>query len=460
MTSASDTLLKAMRTFHESGKTIPVKFRKEQLLALRAMIISNQERIFEALRLDLRKSREESWGSEIGLVLMEIDHALKNLAKWARPQRVASNRANIFSASVIHKVPAGVVLIIAPWNYPFQLAIAPLVAAIAAGNCAVVKPSELAPATSALLYDLISVHFPSEYVRVAIGDGAIVVPEMISSFRFDHIFYTGSTATGQKINELAAPSMTPVTLELGGKSPAIIYSDADLRVAARRIVQGKFLNCGQTCIAPDYLLIEKNIYESFVAELISAIKSFYSADARRSDDYGRIINRRHFDRIVSLLEQSDILYGGDHDAAELYISPTVITDPPIEHPLMKHEIFGPILPLIRFSETTEAQNIMNKNPDPLALYLFTGNKKTQQEWIENVRFGGGCINNADWHFTNPNLPFGGVGNSGTGRYHGVFGFDTFSRMKSILNTPLWFDPRIKYPPYKGKLKLLKWLFRG
>lgn len=427
--------------------------------ALKAAILRQEEDIHDALKKDLGKSREESWGSECGLVIMEINHALQNLEEWMSPQKVRSNLANIFSSSRVYRESLGVVLIISPWNYPFQLALAPLVAAVAAGNCAVIKPSEFAPATAQVIENLVHSNFDADYLRVINGEGAVVIPEMMKSFRFDHVFYTGSTATGKKIYSLAAEQLIPVTLELGGKSPAIVYDDADLDVAIRRVVQGKFLNCGQTCIAPDYLLVRQPVYDLALSKLKQTISSFYGDRPSESGDYGKIINPHHFRRLEQLASGLSVAYGFERNAEDLFFGPTILTGVSLEHAVMKEEIFGPLLPVIPFDTTEEAMAIVYSNPDPLALYLFTRKKAVEDVWIQNVRFGGGCINNTDWQFTNPYLPFGGVGSSGIGSYHGVYGFQTFSRMKSVLKTPNWFDPRVKYPPYKGKLKLLKWLIR-
>jgi aldehyde dehydrogenase (NAD+) len=291
------------------------------------------------------------------------------------------------------------------------------------------------------------------------GDGARVVPEMMKSFRFDHVFYTGSTRVGKMIYELAASQLVTVTLELGGKSPCIIEKDADLAVAARRVALGKFANTGQTCIAPDYLLVHSSCKNEFEKLLKDAIIKFYSPDPSSSYEYGKIINEKQFDRLVGLLDEGNIIFGGYHNRATLYFSPTIIDEVSLDHRIMKEEIFGPILPIISFNTTPEAIVIVQRKPNPLALYLFTKAKKNERLWINSVRFGGGCINNTDWHFTNAHLPFGGVGESGIGSYHGKYSFETFTRQKSVMKTPNWFDPDIKYPPLKGKMKLFKWFFK-
>ena len=360
---------------------------------------------------------------------------------------------------MVYPDPLGVVLVVAPWNYPFQLSMVPLAAAIAAGNTVVLKPSELAPATAAVIVQLVAGLFPAELVDVVQGDGAVVVPELIRSFRFDHIFFTGSVAVGRSIYQLAAAQLVPVTLELGGKSPVIVTEDADLRIAARRIVVGKFINAGQTCIAPDYLLVQATVRERLVQYLREAIIQFYGEAPSTSQDYGRIINTKRFDTLVSYLPGSKLIHGGDHDRASLYIAPTLLEEPSPDAPVMQEEIFGPLLPVLTYNTREEALAIIREHPDPLAFYLFANSRREQQRWIEAVPFGGGCINNTDWHFTNPHLPFGGVGNSGVGAYHGKYSFDAFTHAKPLLRSYTFIDPAIKYPPFKGKMKWLKFFIK-
>ncbi|HSC40445.1 MAG TPA: aldehyde dehydrogenase family protein, partial [Chitinophagaceae bacterium] len=295
--------------------------------------------------------------------------------------------------------------------------------------------------------------------KVVQGDGAVVVPALLNTFRFDHIFYTGSVAVGKSICQLAAKDLVPVTMELGGKSPAIVEADADITVAARRIVLGKFLNTGQTCIAPDYVLVHASVKDRLVQALEACIRKFYGENAAASYDYGKIINARRFDKLTSYLTQGRVLYGGQYDKAGLYIAPTLMDEVRPDSPLMTEEIFGPVLPILSFETAEEARGLVAKNPNPLAFYLFTASSAKEREWVAAVPFGGGCINNTAWYFTNHHLPFGGVGNSGMGAYHGRYSFDTFTRRKPVMKTPAWFDPAIKYPPFKGKLKLFKWLIR-
>lgn len=452
------SFLGEIHDFFMQGETHSYEFRKEQLKKLKQTILRYEEDIYAALYSDLKKSKEESYASEVGLLLSEINVALKNLRRWMQPQAAGTDLVNLPSKSKIYRDPLGVVLIISPWNYPLQLLLIPLVSAIAGGNCIVLKPSELAPATANIIEKIIKETFHENYIKVVQGDGAKVIPQMMESFRFDHVFYTGSIPVGKMIYQQAAKNLIPVTLELGGKSPAIVEPDAKLDVAARRIVLGKFLNAGQTCIAPDYLLVHESIRDKFIDKLKNTIEQFYTTDPSGSYDYGKIINERRFDKLVSYLQEGRIITGGLHDRSKLYIAPTLVDDVPENSLLWEEEIFGPIFPVRTYKTTGEAIDYVKKS-NPLALYLFTSGKKKEQQWINNVPFGGGCINNAAWHFTNHHLPFGGVGNSGIGSYHGKFGFDTFTRMKPVMKTPAWFDPLVKYPPFKGKLKLFKWVIR-
>ncbi len=448
-----------MRQYFETGITKSYTFRKEQLTKLKSAIVHYQGDIKDALYKDLKKSPEESWVTETGFLLSEISYTLGELKNWMEPEKVGTNLLNLPSKSYIVKEPLGTVLIIAPWNYPLNLLFTPLVGAIAAGNCAVLKASEFAPATAAVMKKIIEEVFDRQYVLFIEGDGATVIPEMMNNFVFDHIFYTGSTSVGKIIYQAAAKDLVPVTLELGGKSPCVVEEDAHITVSAKRIAVIKFLNTGQTCIAPDYVLVHASQKDPLVAALKKAIQNFMGADAKESYDYGRIINNRQFDRLAGYLQQGKIVEGGKTDRTQLYIEPTLMEDVALDSALMKEEIFGPILPIITFTSMEQAKNIIAGNPNPLAFYLFTSSSKKEKEWISAVPFGGGCINNAAWHLTNHDLPFGGRGFSGMGSYHGKFSFDTFSHKKSILKTPTWFDPAVKYPSYKGKLKMFKWLLK-
>ena len=447
-----------LKNYYNSHATKPYEFRKKQLQLLKQLLLANEKEIERALYADLKKNVEETYATETGLVLAEINVTLKNLRTWMRPQSAGTNLVNFPSSSKIYRDPLGVVLIISPWNYPLQLLLIPLVGAIAGGNCVVLKPSEFSPATTALIEKMITENFSEEYIKVVTGDGAEVVPAMMKSFRFDHVFYTGNIPVGKMIYQMAADKLVPVTLELGGKSPAIVCADADIAVAVKRIGFGKFINAGQTCIAPDYVLVHNEVKEKFVNKLKETVLKFYSDDAANNYNYGKIINAKRFDTLIKYLADGKIVTGGDHNREKLFIAPTVLENVSPDSSVMHEEIFGPILPVIGYSTTKEAMDIVQQNATPLAFYLFTNNKNEEKEWMQ-TSFGGGCINNADWHFTNHHLPFGGVGNSGLGAYHGKYTFDTFTRLKPVMKTPNWFDPSFKYPPLKGRLKLFKWFIR-
>ncbi|MFN8306502.1 MAG: aldehyde dehydrogenase [Ferruginibacter sp.] len=448
-----------MRQFFESGKTRSYAFRREQLIKLKNAVRKFEEPLHEALYADLKKSPEECWVTETGFLQAELSNAIKNLKRWMQPELVPTNLLNIPSSSRVMKEPLGVVLIIGPWNYPLQLLFTPLVGAIAAGNCVVLKPSEFAPATARVMKQIIDENFDTGYIQVVEGDGAEVIPAMMNHFSFDHVFYTGSTAVGKIIYRMAAERLVPVTLELGGKSPCVVESDAHIKVAARRIVQTKFSNAGQMCVAPDYVLVHAGIKEKLVAALKEAIGRFYGEQPEESYNYGKIINEKQFDRLTAYLGQGTIIHGGRTDKSRLFIEPTILDNVPLDAPVMQDEIFGPVLPLIPFQTSEEALAVIAKHKNPLAFYVFTSNRRTEKKWLEEVAFGGGCVNNASWHLTNHHLPFGGRGFSGTGHYHGRYSFETFSHKKAVMKTPAWFDPAIKYPPFKGKLKLFKWVIR-
>ncbi len=447
--------LRQLREYFSSGVTRSYGFRREQLLRLKQAIISHETELHKALYDDLKKSPEESWVTETGFLVAEISHTLRHLRSWMKPGRVKTNLLNFPSKSFVYKEPLGVVVIIGPWNYPLQLLFTPLVGAIAAGNCVVLKPSEFAPATSAVMKKIIEVTFPKQYILYVEGDGAQVIPQMVEKFRFDHIFYTGSTQVGKIIYEMAAKQLIPVTLELGGKSPCIVEGDANITVAAKRIALAKFSNAGQMCVAPDFVLVHSSAREKFVDGLKESIQKFFSDKPEESYNYGKIINDRQFNRLTGYLHQGRIIHGGKYNTATRFIEPTLLDDVSPDAAIMTEEIFGPVLPVITFETFEEAKQIAERNANPLAFYVFTSNKEKEQRWLNEVSFGGGCVNNASWHLTNFNLPFGGRGNSGIGSYHGKYSFDVFSHQKGVMKTPTWFDPAIKYPPFKGKLKLFK-----
>ena len=448
-----------MRRYFESGATQSYAFRKQKLEDLRTAVLRHEDDLMQALYTDLKKNKEEAWVTEIGFVLAEIRHTLKHLQGWMKPQKVSTNLLNLPSRSFVYKEPLGVALIIGPWNYPLQLLFTPLIGAIAAGNCAALKPSEYATATAAAMTKIVEESFSPEQVLYVEGEGAEVVPQLMNNFRFDHVFYTGSTVVGKSIYEMAAKQLVPVTLELGGKSPCVVESDANLKVAARRIAVTKFSNAGQMCVAPDYVLVHRSVKEAFVQQLISSIQSFFTEEPSSAYSYGKIINGKAFNRLVKYIEQGRVIYGGKTNVATSYIEPTLLDNVSLDAAVMGEEIFGPVLPVLSFETFDEAKAIINRAANPLAFYVFTNDKGKEEKWLREIPFGGGCVNNASWHLTNFNLPFGGRGNSGIGSYHGKYSFDVFSHQKAVMKTPTWFDPDVKYPPFEGKLRLFKKIIR-
>ncbi|WP_346236043.1 aldehyde dehydrogenase [Niabella insulamsoli] len=451
--------LAAMRQYFQEGATRNINFRKEQLKKLKNAILQQEDALNEALHKDLKKSKEEIWITETGTVLSEINFFLKQLDRLAAPQKVATNLINLPGKSYIVNEPRGVVLVIAPWNYPFQLSFVPLVGAIAAGNCVVLKPSEASSATEHIIQEIIARTFDPNYVRCVCGDGAEVISKLTRDFRFDHIFYTGSTAVGKIIYQTAAAQLIPVTLELGGKSPCVVTARANLRLAAKRIALAKFSNAGQMCITPDYLLVHASVKDAFLTQLKEVIVDFFGADPKSSYDYGRIINDKQFERLEGYLQTSQVVFGGATDRDTLYIAPTILEAPDINAPIMKEEIFGPLLPVFTYQSDEEALRLINHNPNPLAFYIFSDDKKEAETWLGSVPSGGACTNAVAVHYLNRNLPFGGIGNSGIGRYHGKFSMETFSHQRAILKAATWPDLKMAYPSFKGKLSILKKLIR-
>lgn len=456
---ADITKLEKMRQFFNEGATRSYNFRREQLKKLKTSILQHEQDIYDALYADLKKSKEETWVTETGLVIAELNAALKNLHSWMRPERVSTNLVNLPSSSRVMKEPLGVVLIIGPWNYPFYLLINPLIGAIAAGNCAVLKPSEFAPATEAVMKKIIEEVFSPEYILYVQGQGATVIPGMMNNFSFDHVFYTGSTTVGKIIYKMAAEKLVPVTLELGGKSPCVVEADANIKIAAKRIALTKFSNAGQMCVAPDYLLVHSSIKEKMLEALKEMVPKFYGEKAEENENYGKIINEKQFNRISSYLSEGTKVYGGRTDREKLFIEPTILEGVSLTSPLMKDEIFGPVLPVFPFDTMKQAKEMIDLNPNPLSFYIYTSSRQKEKEWLEAIPAGGGCVNNSSWHLTNHHLPFGGRGFSGMGSYHGRYSFETFSHKKAVMKTPTWFDPAVKYPPMKGRLKLFKWVIR-
>ncbi|MFH0975717.1 MAG: aldehyde dehydrogenase [Spirochaetota bacterium] len=444
------------RDFFNTGSTKEISFRIEQLKKLKSALKKYEPEIMQALYKDLRKSDFESYLTELGVLYSGIDYALANIKKWAKPKRAKTPFSLRPARSRTVAEPYGSVLIIGPWNYPLQLVVAPLIDAIAAGNCAVVKPSSLAHYTSEVIVKIISETFDPAYIY-AVKGGTERTPFLITE-KFDYIFFTGGTETGRTIMQAAAKELTPVTLELGGKSPAIVSSDAAIDMAAKKITWGKFVNAGQTCIAPDYVLAHKDISEKLVSGIKHYVEIFYGKDPKQSPDFARIISPGHFKRISNLLKKADIVFGGRTDEKELYISPTVAKNISLKHPLMLEEIFGPVLPVLEFSDINEAISTVKSMPKPLALYLFTSGKNIEQRISNEISCGGMVINDTLLHVANHHLPFGGVGFSGIGQYHGKAGFDTFSHIKAVMKSPRSIDLPLRYPPYKNKIKFLKCLF--
>ncbi|MGN7359076.1 aldehyde dehydrogenase [Paenibacillus sp. SAF-054] len=416
--------------FFRTGQTKAMQFRIDALQKLKTAIEAGQKDILAALRADLNKSETEGYGSEIKIVMEEIEFSLEHLEQWMKPQEVDTPSFIAGATSVIYPEPYGAVLVIAPWNYPFQLAMAPLVGAIAAGNCAVLKPSEFTPETSRVLARIVKDNFPEEYVAVV--EGEVETSTALLKEKWDYIFFTGSTPVGKVIMEAAAKHLTPVTLELGGKSPCIVHSDAELESAAKRIARGKLLNAGQTCVAPDYLLIQRDVKDKFLGLLKDAIHAQYGEDVLQNPDFPRIVSEKHFNRLSGFLDNGTRFFGGRTDASRLVIEPTILDGITWEDRVMQDEIFGPILPVIVYDDLQDIIHEIVKRPKPLALYIFSESREVQEQILSQVSFGGGCINETLAHLTSPYLPFGGVGESGIGSYHGHGSFDTFSHRKSIL----------------------------
>lgn len=447
------TVLKSQREYFQSGITKDLAYRADCLKELKSEIIKHEEDIIAAMYNDFKKPPFEVYATEIAMVLQEIKHTLKHLKSWARPFRVKTPYAQFPGKSYVYPEPYGTVLVIAPWNYPFLLAFAPVIGAVSAGNCVVLKPSEYAPNTSKVISGIIWESLPKELITVFEGDKR--VSEELLTQRFDYIFFTGSTMVGKLVMQAAAKHLTPVTLELGGKSPCIVDEDADIALAARRIAWGKFVNAGQTCIAPDYILVSKKSKMELLERIQSCIKEFYGDDPLGSPDYARIINKRHFERLKGLMDDKKVVIGGTANEDELYISPTVMEQMTWEDSVMQEEIFGPLLPVMEYDDLSEAISIILKQPRPLALYYFTSNRKNQQRVIKEIPCGGICINDTIMHASTPYLPFGGIGDSGMGSYHGRSGFDTFSHQKSVYRNSTGIDLPFRYPPYEKRLGLIR-----
>ncbi len=446
-------LLDRQRSYFATGVTLPVEKRLAALRRLKKEIQNRESAIAEALQADLGKAPFESYMTETGMVLDELGYVEKHMPRWARPKRVKTPFAQFPAKSFILKEPYGVVLIMAPWNYPFQLSLEPLIGALAAGNCAVIKPSAYAPRTSQLIADLIAACFPPEYVAVVQGGRA--ENQALLEQKFDYIFFTGGIEVGKLVMEKAARHLTPVSLELGGKSPCIIDESADIPLAAKRLAFGKFLNAGQTCVAPDYVLVHQSVYDALVDALNMEIRAFFGTDPLACREYPQIINQKHFERLLGLLQGADILAGGQHDGKGR-IAPTLLGGISAESPCMQEEIFGPLLPLLPYHRLEEAVEFVRSRPKPLALYLFTRNQNTEKQVLSTLSFGGGCVNDTIIHLATSRMGFGGVGASGMGSYHGRYSFDTFTHEKSMVKKSGKIDLPVRYHPYTDKnFRMLK-----
>lgn len=448
-----------LRDFFQTQSTKDIKFRKKYLKALKKSIKKHESDILDALKSDLGKNKVEAYATEVGFVMKELSYIIKELKNWAKTKSVTTPMMQFPAKSFIKYEPYGTVLIIGPFNYPFQLVMSPLIGALAAGNCAVVKPSEMTPQTSMVVQEILEEVFPPDYVKVVQGEKEVT--SQLLDERFDYIFFTGSTKVGQIVYEKASKHLTPVTLELGGKSPVIIDDTSNLKVAAERIAFGKFMNAGQTCVAPDYILIDNEIKMKFVEALQATIQEFYGAQIEQSEDFGRIVNDNHFNRLVNIIEDSrqQVIYGGESNADELFVAPTIILDPKLSDSVMQQEIFGPILPIIGYDTFNEVYDIVEQYEKPLALYLFTEDSDQITAVFNRLSFGGGCVNDTILHLANPNLPFGGVGHSGIGSYHGKYSFELFSHEKSYITKSTKLESGLLFPPYKGKFKYVKQLFK-
>jgi aldehyde dehydrogenase (NAD+) len=449
-------ILNEHRSYFASGVTKDLSFRREQLGVLKKALLASEHSFFHALKEDLGKPAFEAYGAEMAIVVSEIDHAVRHLQSWAKPRRVRTPLAHFPARCSIHPEPFGVALIIGPWNFPVQLMLAPLVGALAAGNCAVLKPAISSPHTSHILAKLVRENFDPAYVSLVEG-GAETAQELLAE-RFDHVFFTGGPATGRLVMAAAAKHLTPVTLELGGKNPCIVDANTRLDITARRIVWGKFFNAGQSCVAVDYLLVDRRVKQELLSRIVACIEEFYGEDPSRSPDFARIVDEAHFDRLLALLGRGEVLIGGGSDRASRYIAPTVIDGITGDEPIMEDEIFGPLLPVIAYDDLSEAIDFVNARPKPLALYFFSGDKVRQEKVLHGTSSGGGCINDTVIQETVTGLPFGGVGDSGMGKYHGKASFDTFSHDRSIVRNNFLVDVFLRYPPYRHHLKWLRKLF--
>ena len=450
-------VVEKQKEFFKTGKPIDINYRKKALIKLRDAVDKYEEKILYALKLDLGKSEFEGYETELGIVKSELKNTIKNLEKWSKPKKVRASIMNPFSDNRIYNQPYGVCLILSPWNYPFQLALMPLIGSIAAGNTSILKLSEISLFTSGVVREIVEEVFDEEYVAVFFGEAEEAINLIESDI--DFIFYTGNPKIGVSVAESAGRRLIPCVLELGGKSPCIIDRKADLDNAAKKIVWGKFMNAGQTCVAPDYIIADRLVFLELRDKLVHYIKEFYGENPIESDDYPKIINKKNFDRILNLIEGKRLICGGKYDDDSLKIEPTILEVSSMDEKIMQEEIFGPIIPIIIYKNKSEIFEIIDKNKNPLALYLFTDNNSFEKEIIEKVSFGGGCVNDTIIHCTSDGLPFGGIGRSGLGNYHGKASFDAFSHKKSVVKSKKFADISMKYPPFnEKKLELIKKVF--
>lgn len=450
-------MIEKQRSYFNTGATLSFAFRINQLKRLKQALKEFEPQLLSALQEDLGKPEFEGYEAELGILYEEINFTLKHIKSWAKPKRVPTPMVHFPAKSTVYTEPLGLVLIMSPWNYPLQLTVAPLIAAISAGDCAVVKPSRYSPATSGVIEKMLNQYFDEEYISVF--QGGSQVNTALLELKFDHIFFTGSPHVGRIVMEAAAKNLTPVTLELGGKSPCIVDETADIPLAARRIAWGKLINAGQTCVAPDYALVHESVKEQFIKEYIASVRAFYGENPLHNAEYCKIINEKHFNRLLGLLSSGTAVLGGNADAAGRKIEPTVLTEVTPESPVMQEEIFGPILPVLPFQSFTETLDFVKSRPKPLALYLFTTDAQRELRVMNEVPFGGGCVNDTVVHLSNPHMHFGGVGESGMGGYHGKMGFYTFSHQKSVLKKSNRLDVRFRYAPYGERISLLKKLMK-
>lgn len=452
----TETIVEAQRRFFAAGKPLDVKFRMRMLDRLKQALLQYENKLYQAMKEDLGKSKEEAYMCELGLTLSELRYIRRHVKAWSRDKYVPTPLAQFHGRSFKVQEPYGVVLIMSPWNYPVLLTLEPLIGAIAAGNCCVIKPSAYAPETSRVLAEMIGNYFPKQYIAVV--EGGREENQSLLEQKFDSIFFTGSVNVGKLVMEKAAAHLTPVTLELGGKSPCIVDHTADLKLAARRIVFGKYLNCGQTCVAPDYVLAERSIHDKLVEYIKKEIRQMYGEDPLNNEQYGKMVNEKHFERVLGLIDPEKVIAGGGNDPEKLKIEPTVLDHVQESDAVMQEEIFGPILPILTVDSVEEAYAFVQSRPRPLALYLFTRSRRTEKCFVRKAIFGGGCINDTIIHLATSQMGFGGVGNSGMGSYHGKKSFETFSHEKSIVKKYHWIDLPMRYQPYSHWKSMLVRLF--